>query len=304
MNIEVSTKNMAFLECFSSETRIKMIELLNVRPMNIKELAETLNISSAIVTKHVQKLEEAGILSTQSISGKRGRQKVCSLLLNSVTLQLNTQQKKTDPNRYSVHIPIGQYSNYQVKPTCGLASENKIIGMVDDPRYFTDPEHVKAMHLWFGSGFVEYRIPNFLLRNQKINSLEISLEICSEAPGYNESWPSDISFYVNDNQVGIWTCPGDFGDTSGVYTPGWWSHGTQHGLWKTIAIYPHGSFIDGIKFSNKTINDLALKNGEDIHFRIACHETALNCGGVSLFGKQFGNYNQDIVANIIYTQII
>jgi predicted transcriptional regulator len=302
MNIQVAGNNMSFLECFSSETRVKIIELLNIRAMNIKEMAESLNISSAIVTKHIQKLEKAGILTTQSIAGKRGMQKICSLTLDSVTLQFKTQ-KPLDRNRYSIHLPIGQYSSYEARPTCGLASESKIIGMVDDPRYFSDPEHVKAAHLWFGSGFVEYRIPNYLLRNQKISSLEISMEICSEAPGYNESWPSDIQFYVNDQSAGIWTCPGDYGDVRGVYTPEWWNHGTQHGLWKSLSIHEKGAFIDGIHLADITVDDLEIHYGEDILFRIASYETAQHGGGVSLFGKHFGNYNQDILVTVIYQDI-
>ncbi len=76
MIIQVHSGNTAYFECFASETRLRMIELLNVRPMNIKELAAELELSSAIITKHIQKLEDAGIVGTESLSGLRGRQKV------------------------------------------------------------------------------------------------------------------------------------------------------------------------------------------------------------------------------------
>ncbi|WP_240353099.1 ArsR/SmtB family transcription factor [Cohnella algarum] len=71
MKIPVTVRQMAVLECFSSESRVRIIELLNRKPMNVKELAEALGVSSAIVTKHVQKLEEAGIIRTESLSGAR-----------------------------------------------------------------------------------------------------------------------------------------------------------------------------------------------------------------------------------------
>ncbi|MEV5027556.1 ArsR/SmtB family transcription factor [Paenibacillus sp. LPE1-1-1.1] len=299
MNIEVTSRNLKFLECFSSDTRVKIIELLNIKPMNIKELAEALGISSAIVTKHIQKLEEASIITTESVPSSRGRQKICHLTLESATLQFRVKEQ-ADQNRYAVSIPIGQYSSYEVKPTCGLSSDTKIIGMVDDPRYFSDPEHVKACHLWFGSGYIEYRIPNYLVGKQSIRSISISLEICSEAPHYNENWPSDLSFYLNDVCLGVWTCPGDFGAVKGVYTPAWWDLGTQHGLLKQITIDAEGSYIDGIRMSDRTIKDLAVGFGEDIRFRICAPETATHSGGLSMFGKQFGNYDQDIQVYVAY----
>lgn len=299
MNIEVNRSNLKFLECFSSETRINIIELLNARPMNIKDLAEALNISSAIVTKHVQKLEEASIITTESIPSTRGRQKLCHLTLESATLQFRTKQEP-EQNRYAVSIPIGQYSAYEVRPTCGLTSDTKIIGIVDDPRYFSDPAHVKASHLWFGSGYIEYRIPNYLVGKQSAQSISISLEICSEAPHYNENWPSDLSFYINDVCLGVWTCPGDFGAVRGVYTPAWWDLGTQHGLLKQITIDSEGAYIDGIRMSDRTIKELSIGYGDDIRFRINAPETATHSGGLSMFGKQFGNYDQDIQVYVAY----
>jgi len=304
MKLRAERANVAVFECFSSETRLHMLELLDDRPMNIKELAEAVGLSSAIVTKHVQKLEEAGIVRTDTIAGKRGMQKLCRLAVDELTLQLrrtpSAPAPAPAPDRYEIQLPVGQYSGCQVKATCGLASEHGIIGIVDDPRYFSDPDHVKASHLWFGSGYVEYRIPNYLLSNQIPVSIDISLEICSEAPGYNENWPSDISFYVNERLVGTWTCPGDFGSTKGVYTPEWWTNRSQYGLLKTISVSRAGSYIDGVRLSDVAIDDLNIAYGETIGLRIASLDSARHCGGVTLFGKGFGNYDQDIRVAVTY----
>lgn len=299
MHIEVSTKNMGFLESFSTNTRVKIIELLNEKPMNIKDIADELDISSAIVTKHIQKLESAGIVQCESVAGKRGMQKICSLCVKHVTLSFKTKER--DENYYFHSIPVGQYLSYSVKPTCGLASTTKYIGMLDDPRYFSDPEHVKASFIWFGNGWVEYRIPNYLLSNQTAKNIQISLEICSEAPFYNERWPSDITFFINNVEIGTWTSPGDFGQTRGIYTPEWWpSRDTQYGLLKTFNISKDGSYVDGVKLSNVSISDLNITFGTDIAFKIANFETSANVGGISIFGKGFGNYNQDIEVMIAY----
>ncbi|WP_337103767.1 ArsR/SmtB family transcription factor [Paenibacillus sp. YIM B09110] len=297
MEIEVSSRNMKFLECFSSHTRVKMIELLGVQPMNIKSLSEALDIKSPIVTRHIHMLEEAGIVRCETAAGKRGMQKICYLQLSHAMLLFPGAPAQLQPvqsNRYFVSLPVGHYSSYQIKPTCGLASDTSMIGMCDDPRYFADPEHVQAKVIWFGSGFVEYRIPNYMVNTETPESLEIAMEICSETPCTVNHLPSDIYFTINGIGIGTWTYPGDFGNSRGLYTPEWWHKNIQHGLMKTIRINKQGSFIDGIQVSNVTIDQFALAYDKEILFRISCSETAKNCGGVTLFGKGFGNYNQDI----------
>ncbi|MCR2803916.1 ArsR/SmtB family transcription factor [Paenibacillus soyae] len=299
MDIEIDSKNMPILECFSSETRVKIMELLNDEPRSINELAEALGLSSAIVTKHIQKLEEAGIIRTESISGKRGRRKVCHLLHETITLRFKST-KPSEENVYTVSIPVGQYTDYEVHPTCGLASETGMIGMVDDPRYFSSPDHVKAKHIWFGSGFVQYRIPNYLVGRQQLRELQLSFEICSEAPDYNEQWPSDIYFSLNGVELGMWTCPGDFGRHRGVLTPSWWTVGTQHGLLKTLTVGQDGTYLDGQRLSGVTPTDLGIQVGKDFAFQIANPETAVHRGGVNLFGSRFGNYDQEIEVAVRY----
>ncbi|NIK80365.1 putative transcriptional regulator [Paenibacillus castaneae] len=294
MEVEVSSRNMKFLECFSSLTRVKIIELLNIQPMNIKSLSAALDIRSPIVTRHIHMLEEAGIVRSESVAGKRGMQKICHLQLTQATLLFKGAPAVENLKRYVVSLPVGHYSSYQIKPTCGLASDTQMIGMCDDPRYFADPEHVGAKVLWFGSGFVEYRIPNYMVNNENPESLEISMEICSETPCTVNHLPSDIAFSLNGVGVGTWTYPGDFGTARGLYTPQWWHKNIQHGLIKTIRVNRQGSFIDGIHVSDVTIEHLKLSYDKEILFRITSSATAKNCGGVTLFGKGFGNYNQDI----------
>lgn len=304
MELDVNLSNLVLFEALASQTRIKMIELLKHESLNIKEMSLKLDISSAIVTKHVYQLEEAGIVATEMIAGKRGMQKLCKLRLDKVTLLFKPESHEKQEqirDHYNVSLPVGQYADYQVRPTCGLASETKLIGMRDDPRYFAEPEHVKAQHIWFASGYVEYRIPNYLAGKKPVKTIRISLEICSEAPGYAEDWPSDITFSINDKTVCIWTSPGDFGSVRGKLTPQWWEPGsTQHGLLKTLLITADGTYMDGVKLSDVSVKDILIVPSEEIRFRIASSEDADNPGGVSLFGKHFGNYEQDIEVMISY----
>ena len=79
---------------------------------------------------------------------------------------------------------------------------------------------------------------NILPAGQKIDELTFTMEISSEAlPGFNNDWPSDITFLLNDTPVGVWTSPGDFGDRHGLFTPNWWFSGwNQYGLLKMLVI--------------------------------------------------------------------
>ncbi|GIO69072.1 helix-turn-helix domain-containing protein [Paenibacillus sp. FSL M7-1455] len=306
MEFNVNRDSLSLFAALASDTRIKMVEMLSREPLNIKEMAQKLGISSAIVTKHVQQLKEAGIIDTEISSGKRGMQKKCFLVLDRLTLVFKPSGSTDeiihpDQNGYSVSIPVGHYVSYQVKPTCGLASEAKLIGMRDDPRYFAEPEHVHAQHLWFASGYVEYQIPNYMVESKLLTDIRISLEICSEAPGYDENWPSDILFSVGGVEVCKWTSPGDFGSVRGKLTPLWWDQGsTQHGLLKTLWINADGTFMDGVRLSRVTIQDIPIAPAKPIRFRISSPEDAKYPGGVSLFGRNFGNYEQDIEVQIRY----
>lgn len=64
-------------------------------------------------------------------------------------------------------MPIGHYTDYDLKPTCGLATEKEFIGRVDEPKYFMDPKRMDAEILWFTEGFIQYNIANFLQKDEK-----------------------------------------------------------------------------------------------------------------------------------------
>lgn len=177
-----------------------------------------------------------------------------------------------------------------------------MIGQFDDPRYFYDPARVTAQIIWFGHGFVEYQIPNYLLSSQHINEIEFSLEVGSEAPGVAANWPSDIHFHLNDTFIGYWTSPGDSGNGRGTYTPEWWPDNTnQYGLLKIVRINAEGTFVDGERMSSVKLDDL-IKERNSWTLRIGTDETAKNIGGVTIYGAGFGNYNQDIIFRTYYDE--
>ena len=286
-------------KALSSEIRIQILELLATnQALNLNEIAKKLNLSNGAITMHIKKLEESGLIEINTSVGKHGIQKVC--YLNKDKLMVDLRSKDVD-NLYEVEIQVGHYSNYQAVPTCGLATKDSIIGDFDEPRYFADPQRIDAEIIWMAEGFLEYRIPNYLKANQTFREIQFSMELGSEAPGFSDNYPSDLYFYVNGIEIGFWTSPGDFGDQRGTFNPDWWPpHLNQYGMLKLIRINNEGSFIDGCRISDITLDDIKLDYKSELTFRIAVTDKPVNKRGLTIYGKHFGNYSQDLLARVLY----
>lgn len=59
--------------------------------------------------------------------------------------------------------------------------------------------------------------------------------------------------------------------------------------------------IDGELLSNHTLSDVNLFDSNFIDFKIAAGPDSMNKGGVTLFGRVFGNHDQDIVVKLYYS---
>jgi predicted transcriptional regulator len=283
------------LQALSSETRLLMLSLLSHRTMNVSNLTEALGLPASTVTFNLKQLEVAGLVNIQYMPGTRGQQKLIAKSYDEILVKLPGVEIEADKEIIEVSMPVGNYKRFEVKPTCGLASETKYIGMIDDPRSFYEPEHVFAQLIWFKQGFVEYDFPNNLPYGAEPTELELSMEICSEAPEYDLDWPSDITLWLNKTEIGTWTSPGDFGGERGRHTPAWWSvDQTNYGLLKRWRISPKGAFIDGEKLSSVCLKDLNLEGQNHIEVKIGVKSDARHVGGINLFGRKFGNYEQDI----------
>ena len=291
-----------FSKALSSKLRVEILQYLAAYPgTGMMELADFFQVSRAAITQNIRQLNEAGLVEFGQSADDSGARKSCYLTEQQVMLNLGRQFQKQ--KIYSTEIPIGQFINYEVMPTCGIATTEKLIGHVDDPAFFADPQRVEAGILWFGAGYVEYRLPNYLQKGQQVEELQFSMELSSEAPGVAENWPSDLSFSFNDIQLGNWTSPGDYGDVHGRFTPNWWiPNWNQYGLLKLLCINKSGTYVDGLMVSPVRIEDLDINEKKEFLFRIAAPAEALNAGGCTIFGRGFGNYNQGIKFNVIYTE--
>lgn len=287
----------------STRSRVDILRLLISQNLNIVEIAEALKLPVSTVASNIKVLEAARLINTELLPASRGAMKVCSRNYDDIHIALNLEKAipKGDIQVYEVDMPIGHYSDCEVSPTCGMANGEGMIIREDEPASFYHPKHVGAQIMWFRKGYVEYLMPLEIPTEAVIESLELSMEICSEAPNYDHNWPSDISVWINGVEIGMWTCPGDFGDRRGKLNPAWWFEwSTQYGLLKTWRVDKNKTTLDMEKISAVDLAQLNLQNSHKLRVRIGMKPDAVHQGGVNLFGRQFGDYDQNIKMTVHY----
>jgi predicted transcriptional regulator len=288
----------AVFKALASEPRLRVLELTTENIYNVSEIAEQLGLPFSTANMHVNVLEEAGLLLTEQRPARRGAQKVCARAFNTIIAQ-HSAERPREESTIEISMPVGGFSDFVVTPTCGMADENGIIALVDDPTSFFEPQRSSAQLLWFHEGYVEYRFPNRLPPGALPENLSLSFEACSEAPLHHPEWPSDITVWINGVELGTWTSPGDFGGRRGHLTPEWWErHNSQYGLLKIWQVDHRATYIDGVEISPVTLHDLDIPDSRSITVRIGLKEDARHVGGINIFGRGFGNYPQDIVLRL------
>jgi predicted transcriptional regulator len=303
LRIDVSQPNekaLLVLKALASESRLRILAVLGTEVRSVNQLAQLLDIPVSTAAMHVKELEEAELIHTELQPASRGQLKACSRRYDQVLLGLPPLEQD-QAKAVEISMPIGAYVRCEVSPTCGLASDASIIGMFDDPISFLEPERLNAQILWFRHGFVEYQFPYRLPPGSKALTLQIRMEICSEAPTHNLNWPSDITLWINNIEIGTWTSPGDFGGSRGALTPSWWLDiDSQYGQLKRWEISESGAFVDGMQVSDVKLADLRLGTPPWVTVRLGVKADARNVGGLNLFGRKFGNYPEDLTLRITY----
>ncbi len=296
-----ASESVAVFRALASESRARIIELLAERDMNINELSAALGLAQPSVTKHVRILEEAGLVVSDYLAGPQGMQKRCRRVHDRLIVEM-APPTHTAEGIAEIEVPIGMFTNVDAYPTCGLAIREKFIGLIDNPLSFFMPERAKAELLWTSAGFIEYAFANTIPLQAVVTSIDLAMEICSEAPGYENDYPSDITMWVNEVEIGTWCSPGDFGGTRGRLNPQWWPDNmNQHGLLKVWRVDGTGASIDGVDLSSIKVSELNIRPWQATKVRIGVKPDAQHQGGFTIFGKGFGNYELDLVLRIRHT---
>lgn len=284
----------------NSSIRRKMLRLLGERSYRVYGLAETLNIAVSTATFHLKLLKAANLVRILPNPNKKGNEKIISQGLAGVTLDFKSQLRYEN-EEFIYNIPIGSYTDFEIVAPCGLVNGDGMVYMHDNPNVFYAPERLTATLLAFTKGYVQYSIPAFEYKDKEIVSFTFSVELCSECPNYNNTWKSDITFWVNDAEVCTYRSLGDYGDRKGRFPIAHWpANATQYGILKKIRIDETGTYIDEKLVGELRVSDLNLHRHDLTTLRIGIKDTARYVGGVNIFGKNSGDTDQDIIVHVSY----
>lgn len=298
LNFNRNEKIIAVGKALSSELRLRILKILEEQAYNVNEIAEHLGIPASSAAMHVKVLEEAGLICTELKSAVRGSMKVCTKAVESIVIDLN---EEVEERAEKISMPIGNFVDYHVEPTCGIVSEEGYIDIEDEPAVFYNPRRTDAKLIWLGNGYLEYRFPNAVIKKKELTGLSLSAEVCSEDHEYNMDWMSDITLWINEIEVGTYESPSDFGGRRGKLNPSWWpDENTQYGMLETWSINEYGTYLNGVKMTEHKLEEFHLEEGNYISVRIGIKEDAENKGGMNIFGECFGDYPQDMVLKLVY----
>lgn len=289
------------IQALNASVRRRIMSMLRSSSYSIAALARKLKMPVSTVSFHINILKKAGLVRVTVKRNTRGNEKLVSRLIDRFSVDFITETKATRHSKFMQEIPLGSFSDAKVEAGCGMASEQEIIVSDDLPGAFFSPLRLNAQIIWFTRGYIEYRIPNYMLRDRNVNAVVLSMEICSEAPNYNNEWESDITFWINGTETATYLSPGDFGGRRGRLNPDWWSdYSSQYGIVKTLRITSDCVFLDETPVSTQNIEKLKLKEGDYFTFRIGVKAGAKHQGGVNIFGEKFGDFSQGLLFMVDY----
>lgn len=309
--LALTLKNDAELEsvatALNSSTRRKILAMLTQNSYTLLEIAEKLNMSLSNISFHIKLLKKASLVNLTHNNSKRGNEKIVALEKHSIEILFtnNEGELSSVQNTFNTEVPVGSFSTFDIAAPCGIAdSDGNLIGAEAQPDIFYSYRRIKGEIIWFTHGYLEYFIPNTKIKNKILESLQISLEVCSECANYNNNFKSDITFWLNDKEIGTYTSPGDFGGRAGKYTPkNWPVASTQYGMLVQIRIDEKGVWINQEHVSGEnTVDDFAFITEEKcLRLKIGVKKDARYVGGLNLFGRNFGDHPQGIRISVNYS---
>ena len=285
----------------SSPERIAIMKNLINANKSLSAISSELDIPITTVTRHINSLAEAGLIVIDYQPGIKGHAKYCAHAIRELNIKLAPENESSaEEQSYSVEMPIGMFAHCHISAPCGLLGPTQPLIKYDDPKQFFTPERYAAELLWFNVGHISYNFPTEVLYHHPCHSISFSFEVCSETAYYNEKWPSDLSVFVNNIEVLTTTLPGDFGGRRGKFSPAYWSiNSTQFGLLKNIKIDQNGVYENNILVRKDIkFDDLSIYKGNAVQLRLEIKKDAVHRGGINIFGKNFGDYNQAIVMTV------
>lgn len=291
-------------EAIGNEKRVNLLKLLNEPPYthSVPELVQITGMPVSTLMHHLEKLEKACLINISYKTINSNSVRVAYHDLASVNILFQKTNSHIDNEKINCDfqsMKVGNYSNYTGNQF-GFAGKKRFYDFLGSNCFH--PKRFDAQIIYSSNGQIEYFFDNKIAKNKQIVKLQLSLEICSEAPYYNNNLKSDITFWINNKELLTYTTQGDYGDRRGTLNPDWWPEkSTQYGNLVSISIDDNGVYLGENLIHHKiTINDLKLEDGNKLILRLGNKGTATNIGGWNIFGKEFGDYPQDIQMQLFY----
>src|SRR5699024_5491960 len=147
LNLANEKELTALGKALSSETRIKILHVLGNIHLCVNEIAEILDIPAASAALNIRVLEDAGMIRTELKPAARGSMKMCIPQEGKIILDFQRQEERKKIEVIS--MPVGNYVDYKITPTCGMVNEEGYIDGEDEPRCFYDPKRTTAKLICF-----------------------------------------------------------------------------------------------------------------------------------------------------------
>jgi len=295
----------AVCKALGNEVRLEIYANVVDDPMRLSEISRRFNLSHSATLHHIGVLKDAGLVYIDYEPAKKGAAQV---VYNAHVgkILLDVYRKENVGNgicTYILDMPVGQYvdatGDERVRYVC---ADHK----VRESAFF--PDHVDAIVVWFyKSGHLSYLFPTDVFRCYKAESVEFTVELCSEAPHYRNEWKSDVEFLLNGKKLCDYTCPGDFGDRSGLCSDLeiiYETHaGTQYGQLVSVKVDESGVWLNQRLVSKDvTFSSLGLAEMDNLTLTMRVDKDAEHVGGLNVFGRKAGDFAQDIRMIVIYRE--
>lgn len=294
-------------EALGNETRLKIIKLLQKSPFirSVPQLVKELSIPKTTLMHHLTKLEEVNILSIFYKSSRHATVRYIGRDLRSlhVTLYCNEEEQTMQTFSEVQSLGVGQFTDFS-GIALSFATKKELFRLITDCCFI--PQRFDAGLVYANFGKITYYFNNNTAKQYRITELNLSLEICSEAPYFDNEQKSDITFWINRQEIATYRSEGDYGDRRGKLNPEWWPNiNSQYGKLLVLTIREECVLLNGELATSKVrLSDLALQNGNKIVVTLGNKDTAEYPNGFNLFGKDFGDFAQDICLELKYNNAV
>ena len=99
------------LKGLASAIRVNILKTLHANGrLNVNEISRQLGLPQSTVATNVQMLEEAGLITTETVKAKKGHQKICTARFDEIIVRFEEEQRR-DNDVIEVAMPLGLYTS-------------------------------------------------------------------------------------------------------------------------------------------------------------------------------------------------